>query len=376
VKGVLNFINKPDTNRLIVSVMGDSSKVRPTYILKRGQYDSHGDSVEPGTPKAILPFGDYPKNRLGLAEWLFDKRNPLTARVFVNQIWQELFGRGIVKTASNFGMQGELPSHPELLDWLAVDFVNHGWDIKYLVKKIMMSATYRQSAVITPEKLKADPENIYLSRGPRFRLPAEFIRDLVLSSSGLLVNTIGGPSMKVYQPDGLWEASTSGRGILATYKQDHGKDLYRRGLYTFIKRTLPPPSMIIFDASNRDQCEVKRSNTNTPLQALVMLNDPTVLEASRVLASRLLTEPGDTDLKIEKAFRLIVCRRPKPKELSLLKEYYTDQFQTYTSHKQKAAQLVSVGEYPQNEKVDKVAEAALMEVITTIYNLEETIVKD
>jgi hypothetical protein len=376
VKGVLNFINKPDTNRLIVSVMGDSSKVRPTYILKRGQYDSHGDSVEPGTPKAILPFGDYPKNRLGLAEWLFDKRNPLTARVFVNQIWQELFGRGIVKTASNFGMQGELPSHPELLDWLAVDFVNHGWDIKYLVKKIMMSATYRQSAVITPEKLKADPENIYLSRGPRFRLPAEFIRDLVLSSSGLLVNTIGGPSMKVYQPDGLWEASTSGRGILATYKQDHGKDLYRRGLYTFIKRTLPPPSMIIFDASNRDQCEVKRSNTNTPLQALVMLNDPTVLEASRVLASRLLTEPGGVDLKIEKAFRLIVCRRPKPKELSLLKEYYTDQFQTYTSHKQKAAQLVSVGEYPQNEKVDKVAEAALMEVITTIYNLEETIVKD
>jgi hypothetical protein len=273
-------------------------------------------------------------------------------------------------------MQGELPSHPELLDWLAVDFVNHGWDIKYLVKKIMMSATYRQSAVITPEKLKADPENIYLSRGPRFRLPAEFIRDLVLSSSGLLVNTIGGPSMKVYQPDGLWEASTSGRGILASYKQDHGKDLYRRGLYTFIKRTLPPPSMIIFDASNRDQCEVKRSNTNTPLQALVMLNDPTVLEASRVLASRLLTEPGGADLKIEKAFRLIVCRRPKPKELSLLKEYYTDQFQTYTSHKQKAAQLVSVGEYPQNEKVDKVAEAALMEVITTIYNLEETIVKD
>lgn len=375
VKGVLNFINKPDTNKLIVSIMGDSDKIRPTYILNRGRYDSHGDSVEPGTPKAILPFSDYPKNRLGLSEWLFDKRNPLTARVFVNQMWQELFGRGIVKTASNFGMQGELPSHPELLDWLSVDFVNHGWDIKYLVKKIMMSATYRQSAVISPEKLKADPENIFLARGPRFRLPAEFIRDLVLSSSGLLVKTIGGPSVKVYQPPGLWEASTSGRGILASYKQDHGESLYRRGLYTFIKRTLPPPSMIIFDASNRDQCEVKRSKTNTPLQALVMLNDPTVLEASRVLAVKLLTESSPTQDKIAKAFRLIVCRRASAEEMHILSDYYTDQVQTYSQHNQNAVKLLSAGEHPLNEKVDKVSAAALMQLITTIYNLEETITK-
>lgn len=375
LNGILSFINKPDTNRLIVSVMGDSSKVRPTYVLIRGQYDSHGDSVEPATPKAILPFGDYPKNRLGLAEWLFDKRNPLTARVFVNQMWQELFGRGIVKTASNFGMQGELPSNPELLDWLAVDFVNHGWDIKYLVKKIMMSATYQQSAVISPEKLKADPDNIYLSRGPRFRLPAEFIRDLVLSSSGLLINTIGGPSVKVYQPAGLWEASTSGRGILATYKQDHGKNLYRRGLYSFIKRTLPPPSMIIFDASNRDLCEVGRSKTNTPLQALVMLNDPTVLEASRVLASRLETETTNPAAKIEKAFRLIVCRKPTDKETGLLQDYYNDQLQSFSKQKQNADKLLSVGEYPLNQQQDKVSAAALMQVITTIYNLEETITK-
>ncbi|HEY4155542.1 MAG TPA: PSD1 and planctomycete cytochrome C domain-containing protein [Puia sp.] len=375
LKGILSFVNKTDTNKLIVSVMGDSNKVRPTYVLKRGQYDSHGDTVEPGTPKAILPFGDYPKNRLGLAEWLFDKRNPLTARVFVNQVWQELFGRGIVKTASNFGAQGELPSHPELLDWLSVDFVNHGWDIKYLVKKIMMSAAYRQSAVISPEKLKADPENMYLSRGPRFRLPAEFIRDLVLSSSGLLVKTLGGPSVKIYQPAGLWEASTSGRGILATYIQDHGQSLYRRGLYTFIKRTLAPPSMILFDASNRDQCEVKRSKTNTPLQALVMLNDPTVLEASRVLAGKLLAEPTGVDDKIEKAFRLIVCRRPEAKEKQLLKEYYTDQLQSFTAQKQNARKLLAVGEYPQNKKLDPVSQAAMMEVITTIYNLEETITK-
>ncbi|MDP4214029.1 MAG: PSD1 and planctomycete cytochrome C domain-containing protein [Bacteroidota bacterium] len=375
VKGVLSFINKPDTNNLIVSIMGDSSKVRTTYILKRGVYDNHGDSVVAGTPKAILPFGDYPKNRLGLAEWLFDKRNPLAARVYVNQIWQELFGRGIVKTASNFGMQGELPTNPELLDWLAVDFVNHGWDIKYLVKKIMMSATYRQSAVISPEKLKADPENIYLDRGPRFRLPAEFIRDMVLASSGLLVKTIGGPSLKIYQPAGLWEASTSGRGTLATYKQDHGDSLYRRGLYTFIKRTLPPPSMILFDASNRDQCEVKRSNTNTPLQALVMMNDPTVLEASRVLAVKLVKEPSKPEDKIIKAFRLIVCRRPTIQEQKILDDYYTGQVQIFSNEKQNARKLLSVGEFPVNDKVNRISAAAMMQVITTIYNLDETITK-
>ncbi|HZK64560.1 MAG TPA: PSD1 and planctomycete cytochrome C domain-containing protein [Puia sp.] len=375
VKNVLNFINKPDTSKLIVSVMGDSSGVRTTYILKRGAYDNHGDSVEAGTPKAILPFDGYPKNRLGLAEWLFDKRNPLTARVYVNQIWQELFGRGIVKTASNFGMQGELPTNPELLDWLAVDFVNHGWDVKYLIKKIMMSATYQQSAVISPEKLKADPDNIYLDRGPRFRLQAEFIRDLVLSSSGLLVKTIGGPSVKIYQPAGLWEASTSGRGTLATYKQDHGDSLYRRGLYTFIKRTLPPPSMILFDASNRDQCEVKRSNTNTPLQALVMLNDPTVLEASRVLAVKLVNESGKPEDKITKAFRLIVCRKPNVQELKILNDYYSGQIQTFSQEKQNAGKLLSVGEFPENNKVNKISAAAMMQVITMIYNLEETITK-
>jgi hypothetical protein len=355
--------------------MGDSNKVRPTYILKRGAYDSHGDSVEPGTPQAILPFSGYPKNRLGLAGWLFDRRNPLTARVFVNQVWQELFGRGIVKTASNFGMQGELPSNPELLDWLAVDFMDHHWDIKYLMKKIMMSATYRQSAVASPEKLKADPENVYLARGPRFRLPAEFVRDLVLSSSGLLVRTIGGPSVKIYQPAGLWEASTSGRGILTTYRQDHGQSLYRRGLYTFIKRTLPPPSMIIFDASNRDQCEVTRSKTNTPLQALVMLNDPTVLEASRVLAVKLLGESSQARDKITKAFRLIVCRKPEPQELQLLNDYYNSELKDLSDHPEKAVKLLNVGEYPLDKQIDKVSAAAMMQAITTIYNLEETITK-
>lgn len=375
LKGILKFINKQDTSHLIVSVMGDSDKVRPTYILNRGQYDSHGDSVEPGTPKAILSFDGFQKNRLGLAAWLFDKRNPLTARVFVNQLWQEVFGRGIVRTSSDFGMQGDLPSHPELLDWLAVDFVNHGWDIKYLLKKMVMSATYRQSSVISPEKLKVDPENIYLARGPRFRIPAEFVRDMVLSSSGLLVKTIGGPSVKIYQPDGLWEASTSGRGILASYIQDHGDSLYRRGLYTFIKRTLPPPSMMIFDASNRDQCEVKRSKTNTPLQALIMLNDPAVLEASRVLAANLLKGNGSDKDKITRAFRRIICRMPAEDELKILEEYYLDQQETFRKEKKNAEKILAVGEYPLPASIDEVSLAAMMQVVTAIYNLEEAITK-
>jgi hypothetical protein len=374
VKKVLKFINKQDTSKLIVSIMGDSDKVRPTYILKRGNYDAHGDEVEPGTPKSILPFtGNYPKNRLGLAEWLFNKSNPLAARVFVNQTWQEFFGKGIVKSSGDFGMQGDLPSHPELLDWLAVDFREHGWDIKRLVKQIVMSATYRQSAILTPEKIKTDPENTYLSRGPRYRLPAEFVRDLVLTSSGLLTRTIGGPSVNPYQPPGLWENATSGRGILANYKQVHGPDLYRRGMYTLIKRTVPPASLGIFDASNRDQCEVKRLRTNTPLQALAMLNDPTVLEASRVLAARVLHDNSQVKAQISEAFRLIVCRHPQEKELSILTAYYNNELKTMK--KADAEKLLSVGEYPLPANADKITLAAMMSVVETIYNLEEAITK-
>jgi hypothetical protein len=317
----------------------------------------------------------YPRNRLGLAAWTVSKNNPLTARVFVNQMWQELFGRGIVKSTGDFGAQGDLPSHPELLDWLAVDFMDHGWDIKRLVKQILMSATYRQSAKTTDDKLKKDPENVYLSHGPRYRLPAEFVRDLVLSSSGLLVRTIGGPSVKPYQPKGLWEAATSGRGVLATYKQDHGDSLYRRGMYTFIKLTVPPPVMGIFDASNRDQCEVKRSKTNTPLQALVMLNDPTVLEASRVLAQKLMKENSSGQDKITKAFRMIVCRKASDKELSILQSYYDDQLQLFKQKKLDAGMTLSAGEYKQDNTGDANLTAALMKTIETIYNLEETIEK-
>lgn len=374
VKGILKFVNKQDTNKLIVSVMGDSNYYRKTYVLKRGNYDSHGEEVFMGTPKAIMPFGDkYPKNRLGLAEWLFDPNNPLTARVFVNQMWQEIFGQGIVKTSENFGMQGSLPSDPELLDWLALDFRDHGWNVKRLMKQLVMSATYQQSAVINPDNNKIDPDNTYLARGPRNRLPAEFIRDMVLASSGLLTKTIGGPSVNPYQPPGLWEAATSGRGQLATYKQVHGPNLYRRGMYTLIKRTVPPVEMAIFDASNRDQCEVRRLNTNTPLQALLMENDPTVLEAARVLAAKVLQDNSNTQARITKAFRLIICRRPNQKELSILTGLYNDELKSMD--KQTAARVLNVGEYPIPTNIDKVMLAAMMKTVDTIYNLEEAITK-
>jgi hypothetical protein len=332
--------------------------------------------VTPATPESILQFDEtLPRNRLGLAKWLVDKRNPLTARVFVNRMWQEFFGKGIVETSGDFGMQGKLPSHPELLDWMAVDFMEHGWDIKRLIKQLLTSATYMQSATVTPEKLAKDPDNVYLSRAPRYRLSAELVRDLLLASSGLLVRDIGGPSVKPYQPDGMWEASTSGRGLLATYRQDHGEDLYRRGLYTFIKLTVPPPSMIIFDGSNRDQCEVRRLRTNTPLQALVMMNDPHVLEASRVLAARLLSETSTEQEKIEKAFRLIVCRRPTSEELSILAGYFDEEKKQFSETPQKAEALLKVGEYPPDSMPDQASHAALMQVICSIYNLEEAITK-
>ena len=373
-KSILSFVNKPDTNRLIVSVMGDLDTLRPTYILKRGAYDAPGDEVQAGTPSAILPFDkNYPKNRLGLTRWLFDKKNPLTARVYVNILWQEFFGRGIVKTTGDFGMQGDLPSHPALLDWLAVDFMEHGWDVKRLVKQMVTSATYRQSATVSKEKLAVDPENILLARGARYRIHAEFIKDLVLASSGLLNKSIGGPSVKPYQPDGLWEGATSGRGLLSVYKQDHGASLYRRGMYTLIKRTVPPPTMGIFDASNRDLCEVRRLKTNTPLQALLMMNDPTVLEASRVLAGRLLQEKGTLDAKITKAFRLIVCRQPTAQELEILTRYFEKESKAISP--EAATRMLMVGEYPLTKNVDRIKQAAFMRLISTIYNLEETITK-
>ncbi|MGN6619109.1 MAG: DUF1549 and DUF1553 domain-containing protein, partial [Ilyomonas sp.] len=380
LQGVLSFIHKTDTNKLEVSIMKDiepngKDTMRKTYLLERGNYDQHGEQVEPSTPVAILPFpADYPKNRIGLTEWLFNPQNPLTARAFVNRMWQEFFGRGIVKSSADFGMQGDLPSHPALLDWLAVDFREHGWDIKRLVKQIVLSATYRQSAVTTPEKLKQDPENIYLSHAPRLRLPAELIRDMVLASSGLLNKTIGGPSVKPYQPEGLWEMATSGRGLLSTYKQDTGQLLYRRGIYVFIKRTVPPPNMMIFDASNRDLCEMKRSRTNTPLQALVMMNDPTVLEASLALADQILQSKTPPETAVETAFRKIICRHPEKKETDILVNYLKEQQAYFKTHTEAAEKELKVGEYKPKTS-SKTELAAMMHVMEVIYNMEEAITK-
>ena len=372
VRSILSFVNKKGTTKLIVSVMGELDTLRKNYIRERGIFNAYGEEVFPATPEAILPFSkSSPANRLGLVDWLFDPKNPLTARVFVNLVWKDVFGRGIVNTPGDFGLQGELPSHPELLDWLAIDFMENGWDIKRLMRQLVTSATFRQSGISGLEKIELDPDNKYYSRFLRRHMKAEFIRDMVLASSGLLVPEVGGPSVKPYQPPGLWEGAAAGGSTLAEYTQDHGDNLYRRGIYTFVKRTVPSPSMLIFDGSNRDQCEVERGNTNTPLQALVMMNDPTILEASRVLASKLWLEDATLDEKITKAFRLILCRRPKEKEKDLLLAYYRSRKESI--NETNAAELLAVGEYPFLEKVEPIGTAALMHVITVLYNLEETI---
>jgi len=377
VKNVLQFINKKDTAPVMVMIMKDTAKPRPTYVLRRGVYDQPLDAVNANAPTGIFPFDTtkLEKNRLGLARWLFDKKHPLTARVFVNRIWQEFFGRGLVKSSGDFGMQGESPSHPELLDWLALDFMNNDWNIKRMIKQIVMSATYRQSAEVTKQKFAADPENIYLSRAPRIRLNAEFIKDHMMASSGLLNREIGGPSIKPYQPKGIWESSTSGRGQLAKYVQDHDDKLYRRGMYTFIKRTAPPPSMLTLDGPNRDQCEVKRLRTNTPLQALVLLNDPVVQEAARVLAEKLMLEKSSEEEKLNKAFRMIVCRKTKSKESELLKNYFEMEKKNFSTSPVKATSALNAGEYRHETIRDKSTAAALMQVIVMMYNIEEAITK-
>jgi len=381
---LLSFINHVDTNKLEVSVMGDwkmgdTGKTRPTYILSRGSYDAPTTvEVKPTALESILPFDTlkYERNRLGLAKWTVEKKNPLTARVFVNFIWQEIFGKGFVKTSSDYGLQGELPSHPALLDWLAVDFMEHNWDVKYLMKKILSSNTYQQSSVVSKKQLEQDPDNLYYTRSPRIRFKAEIVRDWVLGTSGILNPLIGGPSVKPYQPKGVWESTTSGRGVLASYKQDHGPAIYRRGLYTFIKLTAPPPSMMIFDASNRDQCEAKRASTNTPLQALTMLNDPAVLEASRVLAENISVSNKSLEDKLEQAFETIVIRKPSRFERNKLMDYCAKQVAFFNGNAPLLKNTLAVGEYQHpTKKYNEAEAAALMKTILILYNLEETITK-
>jgi len=360
-----------------VMVMEELDTVRPMYIYNRGDYTQPTEMVSSAVPAVLPAFGeDLPQNRLGLARWLFDDDNPLTARVTVNRYWQMIFGNGIVDTPGDFGIQGALPTHPKLLDWLAVDLMEHGWDIKRLLKQIVMSHTYRQSSKIRPGDLEIDAENKLLARGASYRLPAEMIRDNALAASGLLVKESGGASVKPYQPDGLWIEKSFFSKILLTYKQDRGDDLFRRSMYTFVRRTSPPPAMTIFDQPNREVCTIKRENTNTPLQALVLMNDPQFVEAARVLAERIQIEGGEGfQSQISYAFRLTTGRSPNQEEISILRDLYEDQFSIYESDLASSKALLNVGETVTNKNSSIPHTAALAIVTSAILNHDEAYMK-
>jgi hypothetical protein len=357
-----------------IMVMKELPEPRPTRVLRRGAYDAPSDIVGPDTPASILPFQDgAPRNRLGFARWLVDDRNPLTTRVTVNRFWQMFFGRGLVVTAEDFGSQGQLPTHPELLDWLARHFIESGWNVKQLCRLIVLSATYRQSTVPRDTKLYFDdPDNHLLGRGPRNRLSAEQIRDNALAVSGLLVKRLGGPSVMPYQPAGLWEESGTGK----SYAQSHGEGLYRRSLYTFWRRTSPPPSMTTFDATSREVCIARREQTATPLQALVLLNDPQFVEAARVLAEKLIKEEGSTvDSRLETAFRLLTSRKPSEKEREVLRKLYDEQHEHFGKAPEEAKALLSVGEVPRDEELDATDLAATAMVVRLLFNFDECVTK-
>jgi hypothetical protein len=359
-----------------VMVMRDRATPRPTFVLARGAYDAPTEPVTPGTPLAFGAMAkDLPPNRLGLARWLLAPSHPLTGRVMVNRYWALIFGQGIVATPADFGSQGRLPTHPALLDWLATTFVESGWDLKALQKRIVTSATYRQSSVTDAKTLARDPSNEWLARGPSYRLAAEQIRDGALAASDLMARTIGGPSVYPYQPPGLWEALATRNAT--TYVEDKGDSLYRRSLYTVWKRSSPPPSAINFDAAERLFCTVTRQRTSTPLQALVLLNDPQYVEAARAIAERTMAEGGATERdQITYAFRLVTSRRPRPEELALLEKLFQEEQATFAKDAKAAAGLLSVGEHRRADKPAPSAErAALTVVASTLLNFDEAVIK-
>jgi hypothetical protein len=359
-------------------VMAEMKKPRDSFVLERGDYRNQGEKVGPGVPAMLPPLPtDAPLNRLTLAKWLVQPAHPLTSRVAVNRFWQMYFGAGLVKTQEDFGVQGEPPSHPELLDWLATEFVRTAWDVRAMQRLIVTSDTYRQSSVVTPTLYERDPENRLLARGPRGRLPAEMIRDTALSASGLLNDRIGGPSVLPYQPKGLWEEMAFGDGFSAqAYEQSHGRDLYRRGMYTLWKRTVPPASLATFDAPDREKCTARRVTTNTPLQALAMLNDPTYVEAARALAQRTMEEAGkDEKSRVVYAFRLATARVPTGKEIDVLRTLYKGRLETYRKDRPSAIKLLSVGESPRHKQLDVAELAAWTTVTSVIFNLDETLTK-
>jgi hypothetical protein len=369
-----------DANALVadvpeIMVMEEMRPARPTQLLKRGAYDTPGEMVARNTPASLRPFpADQPRNRLGLARWLTSPAQPLAARVVVNRVWRMHFGRGIVATPEDFGNQGKLPTHPALLDWLTDRFIKDGWDVKALHRRIVLSAAFRQSAVTSAEAAARDPDNLLLSRWPKTRLLAEQIRDSALAASGLLNRTIGGPSVKPYQPAGLWEQAGTGK----VYRQDEGVKLYRRSLYTFWRRTAPPPSMTTFDATAREVCVARREATVTPLQSLVLLNDPQFVEASRTLAQRVLARhPRSTRDRIRDAFRALSGRFPDDREAAILERMFDEQYQSFARNPADALKYVRVGDSapdPSLAAADPAALAATTAVVNALINLDEFVV--
>jgi hypothetical protein len=357
----------------VAYVMQERTNAPEAYVLFRGEYDQRRERVTPATPAALPPMAaDEPHNRLGFAEWLLRPENPLTARVTVNRFWQELFGTGIVKTAGDFGVAGDAPSHPELLDWLAVDFREHGWDVKRIFKLMVMSATYRQSAVATPEKWERDPENRLLARGPRFRMDAEMVRDYALAASGLLVEKIGGPSVRPYQPPGIWDMVGMPEGNTRQYVPDTGDNLYRRSVYTFWKRQAPPAALEIFNAPSRETCTVRRERTDTPLQALVTLNDPQFVEAARHLAQASLEQKTDAlDFMAER----LLARPLSAAERKILTGSAGDLLAHYRAEPDEAEKLLAVGDSKPDAKLDAPTLAAYTMVANELMNLDEVLNK-
>jgi hypothetical protein len=361
----------------VAYVMQERTNAPEAYVLFRGAYDQRRERVTPATPSALPPMpADAPRNRLGFAQWVMRPENPLTARVAVNHFWQELFGVGLVRTAGDFGVAGEAPSHPKLLDWLAVEFRESGWDVKHMYKLMVLSAAYRQSAVVTPEKLEKDPQNRLLARGPRFRMDAEMVRDTALAGSGLLVEKIGGASVKPYQPPGIWSEVGMPGGDTRDYKQDTGDNLHRRSVYTFWKRQAAPASMEIFNAPSRESCTVRRDRTDTPLQALVTLNDPQFFEAARHLAQSALEKaPTNAAARIDFMAERLLARPLRAPEKKIVLAGLGDFLRHYEEDTRDAADLLAVGDSKADAKLDKPAFAAYTMVANELMNLDENLNK-
>jgi hypothetical protein len=372
LKNKLADVRSKDTVIPHVMIMEELDSIKPAFILARGVYSAQGEKVERGTPKVILDYSDeLPKNRLGLAMWLFDKKNPLTSRVIVNRFWQTFFGKGLVKTPEDFGNQGAIPSHPNLLNWLSLDFMNNGWNMKRLVKTMVMSSTYRQSSKVNSKNYKQDSENVYISRGPYKKLTAEMMRDQALASSGLLNKKIGGKWVKPYQPDGIWNELANQIGE-NKYRAGKGEDLYRRSLYTYWKRTIPVPSMITFDAAERSMCTVKRQATSTPLQSLVLLNDPQYIETSRALAESVIMSIEEKPSEwIAQSFKRVISRAPSSTEVDMLMEIYDSELSRFTSDEISKMSVIQIGESKSNNTINKEKLAALTIVVNAIMNLDE-----